>query len=242
MSSVIKNEYLDSHLQAKRRHTGVGALFYSQLSSNFIYHPALWKNNVKKRKMSSVCLERMGSCISATRHQLTHWLSVDLNEPRLLLWLRWGKSGPNCPSLRLPLLHTHTHRMWWTCMHRHADTQVTLMYNTRTSISDSVGGTPSSHSKVYVMNTHGPVYLQSVSDDTKEIKAETHFFFSDEVLSLSIPVKTWNAAVVVSSWFDLVSSDLLCFAAHPWLLSHSSSNLPACLPASIGSFTKDENA
>ena len=51
MSSVIKNEYLDSHLQAKRRHTGVGALFYSQLSSNFIYHPALWKNNVKKRKM-----------------------------------------------------------------------------------------------------------------------------------------------------------------------------------------------
>ena len=181
------------------------------------------------------CLERMGLCILATRHQLTHWLSVDLNEPRLLLWLRWGKSGPNCPSLRLPLLHTltHTPRMWWTCMHRHADTQVTLMYNTRTSISDSVGGTPSSHSKVYVMNTHGPVYLQSVSDDTKEIKAETHFFFSDEVLSLSIPVKTWNAAVVVSSWFDLVSSDLLCFAAHPWLLSHSSSYLPTCLPACL---------
>ena len=40
------------------------------------------------------------------RRQLT---DTDLNElARLLgLWLCWGKSGPNCPSLRLPLLHTH---------------------------------------------------------------------------------------------------------------------------------------
>lgn len=79
------------------------------------------------------------------RHQLT---DTDLNElARLLrLWLCWGKSGPNCPSLRLPLLHTHTlspllhthtvchtPRMWWRCMHRRADTQVTLMDNTRTT-------------------------------------------------------------------------------------------------------------
>ena len=166
MSSVIKNEHLDSHLQAKRRRRGVGALFYSQLSSNFIYHPALWKNNVKKRKMSSVCLERMGSCILATLHQLTHWLSVDLNEPRLLLWLRWGKSGPNCPSLRLPLLHTHTPRIWWTCMHRHADTQVTLMYNTRTSIYLWVAP--------QALSRYDEHYTWSRAN-AEEIKAETHF-------------------------------------------------------------------
>ena len=91
-------------------------------------------------------------------------------------------------------------------MHRHADTQVTLMYNTRTSIHLWVAP--------QALSRYDEHYTWSRAN-AEEIKAETHFFFSGEVLSLSIAVKIWNAAVVVSSWFDLVRSDLLCFAAHP---------------------------
>ena len=92
-------------------HRGVGALLYSELSVSVhtlsVDHLAIWKTTHQVKQEIRWVSGWWNIGVHWRRRQLT---DTDLNElHRLLrLWLCWGKSGPNCPSLRLPLLHTHT--------------------------------------------------------------------------------------------------------------------------------------
>ena len=112
-------------------------------------------------------------------------ISISWRTDTQLTWMSTGfsvggKSGPNCPSLRLPRLHTHTE-----CMHRGADTQVTLMNNTRTSIltDDAAIFHSISWTHWWYTWTHG---LLSMKWGWKSL------LLSGEKLSLSQHVKIWE--------------------------------------------------